>query len=43
MARNRHLAVGLLLEPKTRLEALRRVVLRYNEFYARWSESLTPK
>lgn len=43
MARNRHLAVGLLLEAKTRLEALRRVVLRYNEFYARWSGSPKPK
>jgi hypothetical protein len=32
----RHALVPLLLDEELRSEALRRVVARYNEFYARW-------
>jgi hypothetical protein len=33
----RHATVSLLLDAEARREALRRVVARYNDFYARWS------
>ncbi len=37
MTENRHVAVRLLLDNETRQKALRRVVRKYNELYARWS------
>ncbi len=40
MIEKRHALVYLLLEPETRREALKRVIARYNSFYAHWSTGI---